>query len=471
MGKEARIGLVVVGVLAGALLGLLIKRFLLTGPALMDSPAEHMASQPHAIPTDERPTVVAAQKDRGAAERDRGEWAENPRPDSGSDVPHGSFLPADEPAVNPRYAQQDQPTPAAEEGVAPTPESDPFHSRFAADAPAQAPAGEAPTPNPLDVAPEGAAALDARKPARSTRNPLRRLSAEVPLEETPKEDDASPAEPTIPDPNADAATDDQTSAAQPATAEPAADDALSFEPAAPQGAADRAALEDSFDQSLSDANDPAAGAATAEATGNDEQLTVSAEPPVAQPSPRQFQPARTAEAPLPGPAAASRPADGRYVIQPNDSLWTISQKVYGDGRYYQAIAEHNRGRMPHPDRLTAGAILDVPPVSTLEQSYPSLCPRQRRSALVKSRTAVPVAASEAAPVSGADVYVVAEGDTLFDIARYELGKAARWGEIYALNRDKLGEDFDFLQPGLELRMPPRAAAAAEVSQQTDRYQR
>ena len=50
-------------------------------------------------------------------------------------------------------------------------------------------------------------------------------------------------------------------------------------------------------------------------------------------------------------------------------------------------------------------------------------------------------------------YTVAEGDTLFNIARYELGKASRWVEIYELNRDVLGKDFNYLTPGMKLVLP------------------
>ncbi len=50
-------------------------------------------------------------------------------------------------------------------------------------------------------------------------------------------------------------------------------------------------------------------------------------------------------------------------------------------------------------------------------------------------------------------YVVEEGDTLFDIARHELGEASRWVEIYELNRDRLGNDHDYLTPGLKLTLP------------------
>jgi nucleoid-associated protein YgaU len=48
---------------------------------------------------------------------------------------------------------------------------------------------------------------------------------------------------------------------------------------------------------------------------------------------------------------------------------------------------------------------------------------------------------------------VAEGDSLFDIARSELGKASRWVEIYDLNADVLGKDIDSLTPGIRIVLP------------------
>jgi hypothetical protein len=59
--------------------------------------------------------------------------------------------------------------------------------------------------------------------------------------------------------------------------------------------------------------------------------------------------------------------------------------------------------------------------------------------------------SNAAPISR--VYAVHEGDTLFGIARLELGRASRWAEIYDLNRDQLGEVLSDLPPGMQLLLP------------------
>ncbi|MCR4414253.1 MAG: LysM peptidoglycan-binding domain-containing protein, partial [Thermoguttaceae bacterium] len=74
----------------------------------------------------------------------------------------------------------------------------------------------------------------------------------------------------------------------------------------------------------------------------------------------------------------------------------------------------------------------------------------------------------AAPVTiasgraGGRVYVVREGDTLYDIARTELGKASRWGEIYDLNWNQLGNRLDGLTPGMKLVLPADAASQPEV---------
>ncbi len=74
----------------------------------------------------------------------------------------------------------------------------------------------------------------------------------------------------------------------------------------------------------------------------------------------------------------------------------------------------------------------------------------------------------AAPVTlasereGRRVYVVREGDTLYDIARTELGKASRWGEIYDLNWNQLGNRLDGLTPGMKLVLPADAASEPEA---------
>ena len=64
---------------------------------------------------------------------------------------------------------------------------------------------------------------------------------------------------------------------------------------------------------------------------------------------------------------------------------------------------------------------------------------------------------------GNSVYTVREGETLFDIARDQLGKASRWEEIYDLNQDELGETFNRLKPGMKLILPEVDAGGAPLS--------
>ncbi|HEV8654051.1 MAG TPA: LysM peptidoglycan-binding domain-containing protein [Candidatus Limnocylindria bacterium] len=50
-------------------------------------------------------------------------------------------------------------------------------------------------------------------------------------------------------------------------------------------------------------------------------------------------------------------------------------------------------------------------------------------------------------------YTVKAGDTLSDIAQSEMGDAKRWPELYAANKEAVGNDPDMIHPGLELKIP------------------
>ncbi len=144
-------------------------------------------------------------------------------------------------------------------------------------------------------------------------------------------------------------------------------------------------------------------------------------------------------------------ADGMYEVLPNDSYWTISQRVYGSGAYFKALAEANRGKAARPDRLSPGLLISTPPVAQLEKDYPDFCPRANHREAVRNRAN---GTASLAAYSGGRTYVVQEGDTLWSIARNELGKVSRWADIYQLNREALGKDYDYLTPGMKLVLPP-----------------
>jgi nucleoid-associated protein YgaU len=160
-------------------------------------------------------------------------------------------------------------------------------------------------------------------------------------------------------------------------------------------------------------------------------------------SPTAYPSTRSASAAI----TPTAPAGGSYTVEPNDNYWIISEKVYGSGNYFKALEYHNRQHFPRGDLLRTGDVVSVPTVETLMTSYPKLCPKPSHVPPARSTTTL------SSQRSGGKTYVVEEGDTLFDIARFELGKATRWAEIYQLNKELIGADFNHLRPGLVLQLP------------------
>lgn len=164
---------------------------------------------------------------------------------------------------------------------------------------------------------------------------------------------------------------------------------------------------------------------------------------------------------------------GTYLVQPNDSYWVISERLYGTGAYFRALAQHNRATIPDENRLQVGQQILAPDASELEKAYPDLCPKLAHRKARERRTSL---ASTQNLARGGRVYVVQQGDNLFDIARYELGKATRWTEIVDLNHQLLGSDLNelnYLSPGMKLILPvDREQPAANVARQPSSvYQR
>jgi nucleoid-associated protein YgaU len=172
-------------------------------------------------------------------------------------------------------------------------------------------------------------------------------------------------------------------------------------------------------------------------------------------------------------ASPSRREDGKYEVRPNDSYWAISESLYGTGAYFKALAQHNRKGDLGDDQLKPGSLILAPDVAELEKLYPDLCPKaSRREAMQTQSQARTSTVGMRGSYRNGRTYTVAEGDTLFDIARYELGKASRWVEIYDLNRDVLGKDFNYLTPGTQLTLPDGDSKPDVMAEpQTNRFRR
>ena len=49
-----------------------------------------------------------------------------------------------------------------------------------------------------------------------------------------------------------------------------------------------------------------------------------------------------------------------YTVQSGDTLWKISEQVYGDGSSYMKIFEANTGLLENPDQIFPGQELTIP---------------------------------------------------------------------------------------------------------------
>ena len=153
------------------------------------------------------------------------------------------------------------------------------------------------------------------------------------------------------------------------------------------------------------------------------------------------------------------PDESTYIVLTGDTLWTISQKSYGTGALFVALAEHNRTHVRNLQALEVGETVRVPPADWLVSRFPKLCPQPK---LKPAHTPMPTADAVRRPE-----YTVRLGDTLEKIAIIRLGRADRWREILALNHDVVGSSGGYLKPGLILALPEDARSAATVLRPAD----
>ena len=110
-----------------------------------------------------------------------------------------------------------------------------------------------------------------------------------------------------------------------------------------------------------------------------------------------------------------------YIVKSGDSLWTIATEFYDDGRYFRALRRHNRHLIEENGDLKPGIQIAVPDIDDIQRNYAKLCPVDKLENRIQSSRH----------------YVTVSGDTLFGIARQEIGQASRYLEIFELNRKRL----------------------------------
>ena len=139
-----------------------------------------------------------------------------------------------------------------------------------------------------------------------------------------------------------------------------------------------------------------------------------------------------------------------YTWQANDSYVTVAKKLYGEPTKFTLIQNANEGREDiQPGEKILVPVFDVENVAAepTAAGKPEAKPESKSSESKKS--AAPVA--KTAPASGR-VHTVKKGESLWIIAKAELGNGSRWKEIYDLNTDKMKSP-ESLRDGMKLTLP------------------
>lgn len=142
-----------------------------------------------------------------------------------------------------------------------------------------------------------------------------------------------------------------------------------------------------------------------------------------------------------------------HEVLPGENYWTISRQHFGSARYFAALAEYNRDRIPRPDRMKPGMFVLIPDVEVLEERYPEITWASYASSKTNEPTGFFI------DENGLPAYRIGKGDTLTDIAQSHLGSLTRWTEIHQLNAQALGPR-GTLKIGMVLQLP---ADACQVS--------
>ena len=114
---------------------------------------------------------------------------------------------------------------------------------------------------------------------------------------------------------------------------------------------------------------------------------------------------RTITAHLDAIVQPATPAARSYTVQPGDTLYGISQRYWGNGKYWPALYQANRSKISDPNLIYAGQVVTVPSGRHQATSAPAPstpAPSTPASASSNSASSSTSASSTWAPPSSAD---------------------------------------------------------------------
>jgi nucleoid-associated protein YgaU len=140
-----------------------------------------------------------------------------------------------------------------------------------------------------------------------------------------------------------------------------------------------------------------------------------------------------------------------YTWKSGDTFATVASRFYGDPSRLATLKRLNEGRsdvQPGERVLIAVYDLDGSPAPAVAPAAAA----DKKVAAAPAKPDAPAATPVAAASGTARSHLVKDGESLWKIAKQELGSGARWNEIYTANRDVLSSP-EALHTGQKLRIP------------------
>jgi len=139
----------------------------------------------------------------------------------------------------------------------------------------------------------------------------------------------------------------------------------------------------------------------------------------------------------------------RYVVKPKDTLWRISERMYGAGsrRIVDAILAANKDRLTSAKQLRVGVELVLPAIDGVGAAKLAGGQRTEQTSKLASEPERP------------RFYQIQNGDRYSTIAERFLGSKSRWKEIHEMNKD-IFPDPEKIRYGVRIRLPSSALLAS-----------
>lgn len=152
-----------------------------------------------------------------------------------------------------------------------------------------------------------------------------------------------------------------------------------------------------------------------------------------------------------------------YQTQPGDSYARIARIHYGDEKHADFLRNANADILDPAGPLRSGVRIRIPALPSDAAVVSTLAPRtDSRLTAERSRVSTPptgssvrtdVTPGKLSTGKPGRTYTVKPGETFYGIAKKELGSAARWKELLALNTALVDGEPKNLRPGQVITLP------------------